>query len=359
MEQKTIKLLEFPKVLQHLSKEAVSSPGKNACLKISFFNNPDELDYELSLLRQVISCREEYGIALNEFPDIAGILKSFERSEYILNNENLWDFSAFLRQGREFSDALGRMDDQRFKLILDLMSHLVWPEKFHSALKRCLGPSGEIKDQSSPGLYSVREEMRSIRESCSRKVNESLTISNISHYLQDEYLTISSDRYVLALKANFKGKIQGIIHDYSQTGETCYFEPYFLIELNNNLQKLKQREREELHRVFEYLTTLVRESYQFLEDIFSFMVRMDFIFAKARFAGKLNAAPLKINENSNCLSLKNVRHPLLELGGFPVVPTDIELREGQHVLIVSGGNAGGKTVCLKTLGLTALMAMSA
>ncbi|MCA1743524.1 MAG: hypothetical protein LC631_06210, partial [Desulfovibrionales bacterium] len=72
MEQKTIKLLEFPKVLQHLSKEAVSSPGKNACLKISFFNNPDELDYELSLLRQVISCREEYGIALNEFPDIAG-----------------------------------------------------------------------------------------------------------------------------------------------------------------------------------------------------------------------------------------------------------------------------------------------
>ncbi|RQD64644.1 MAG: endonuclease MutS2 [Desulfonatronovibrio sp. MSAO_Bac4] len=359
MEQKTIKLLEFPKVLQYLSNEAVSSPGKNACLEISFFNNPDELDYELNLLRQVISCKEEYGIALSEFPDITDSLKSLKRIEYVLDNEDLWDLSAFLRQTREFLGALSRVDAERFGLILDLMSHFVWPEKFHSALKRCLGPSGEIKDQSSPGLYSVRVEMRSIRESCSKKVNESLTLSNISHYLQDEYLTISSDRYVLALKSNFKGKVQGIIHDYSQTGETCYFEPYFLIDLNNNLQKLKRREREELNRVLEYLTTLGREAAQSLKDLFSWVVRMDFVFAKARFAGKLNATPLKINEDSNCLSLKNVRHPLLELGGFPVVPTDIELEPGQHVLIVSGGNAGGKTVCLKTLGLSALMAMSA
>lgn len=359
MEQKTIKLLEFPKVLQYLSQEAVSSPGKSACLEISFFNNPKELDYELNLLREVISCKAEYGVALSEFPDMAGSLKSLERAEYILDHENLWDFSVFLSKAGELLVALGLLDGQRFKSVLDLMSHLVWPEKLHSALKRCLGPTGEIKDQSSPGLYSVREEMRSIRESCSKKINESLTLSNISHYLQDEYLTISSDRYVLALKSNFKGKVQGIIHDYSQTGETCYFEPYFLIDLNNNLQKLKRSEREELKRVFEYLTSLARESAQALEDIFRWMVRMDFIFAKARFAGKLNAVPLGINENSNCLSLKNVRHPLLELGGFPVVPANIELKEGQHVLIVSGGNAGGKTVCLKTLGLTALMAMSA
>ena len=358
MESRTINLLEFPKVLQHLSKEAVSGPGKQACLETFFFEDPEELEFEFSLLREIISCHEEYGPTLNFFPDIVSCLKGLDRSGSVLDTEDLWDISAFLSEAEHFAELIREIDPERFRILNALMTDLIWPQKFAAALKRCLGPTGEIRDESSPELYSVREEIRSIRQQCAKKVNESLTVSDISHYLQDEYLTISSDRYVLALKANFKGRLQGIIHDYSQTGETCYFEPFFLTDLNNKLQKLKKQEREELLAVLRYLTGLCRGSQDNMQRIFQWLVRMDCILAKARFAARLGAGPLNIS-SSGLLKLKNVRHPLLVLGGSAVVPIDIELKSGQHVLVISGSNAGGKTVCLKTLGLAALMALCA
>ena len=358
MESRTINMLEFSKVLQRLSNEAVSQPGKHACLEISFFEDPGKLESELILLREIISCYDEYGPALNFFPDITPYFSDLLRQDAVLDTEDLWDISAFLNEADGFSTLIKEIDPERFPVLKAMNAELAWPEKFMAALKRCLGPTGEIRDESSPGLYSIREEIRSIRQLCAKKVNESLTLSNISHYLQDEYLTISSDRYVLALKANFKGRLQGIIHDYSQTGETCYFEPFFLTDLNNKLQKLKRQEREELRAVLKYLTALCHESLENIKKIFQWLVRMDFVLAKARFASKLGARPLKISDNGR-LKLKNVRHPILALGGFNVVPIDIELEPGQHVLIVSGGNAGGKTVCLKTLGLAAMMVLCA
>ncbi len=358
MEPRTINMLEFPRVLQRLSREAVSGPGKKACLEISCYSDPRELELELNLLREIISCRQEYGPHLNFFPDILPLLDKFNRPDTVLDTEDFWDISAFLREAEALSAFVKRIDHVRFQALKAMNADMVWPEKFVSGLKRCLGPTGEIRDSSSPELYSIREEIRSIRQQCAGKVNESLTVSNISHYLQDEYLTISSDRYVLALKANFRGRLQGIIHDYSQTGETCYFEPFFLTELNNKLQKLKRQEREELRAVLKYLTDLCRRSLDDMKSLFQWLVRMDFIMAKAGFAARLEAMPLNISD-TNCLKLKNVRHPLLVLGGFPVTPIDIELEPGQHALVVSGGNAGGKTVCLKTLGLAALMALCA
>ncbi len=358
MEPRTINMLEFPKVLQRLSKEAVSHPGKQACLETSFFEDPGELEHELNLLREIISCCKEYGPKLNFFPDITSCLNSIDRPDAFLDIEHLWDISSFLKEAEVFSICIKGIDPERFPILKSMNQDQTWPEQLMDALKRCLGPTGEIKDESSPGLYSIREEIRSIRQQCAKKVNESLTLSDISHYLQDEYLTISSDRYVLALKANFKGRLHGIIHDYSQTGETCYFEPFFLTELNNKLQKLKQQEKEELHAVLKYLTDLCRQSRDDIKRIFNWLVSMDFILAKARLAASMDARPLNISD-SRRLELKNVRHPLLILGGFNVVPVDIELEPGQHVLVVSGGNAGGKTVCLKTLGLAALMALCA
>ncbi|MFO7727662.1 MAG: Smr/MutS family protein [Desulfonatronovibrio sp.] len=358
MESKTINMLEFPKVLQYLSDQAVSPSGKQACLEVSFFENSHELDFELSLLREIISSHEEYGLSLNFFPDITSYLNDLKYPDSVFDTEYFWDFSAFLREAEAFFTSIQKIDQHRYPILKALQSRVIWPEKFVGALKRCLGPTGEIRDESSPELYAVREEIRSIRQQCSKKVSDSLDSANISRYLQDEYLTISSDRYVLALKSNFKGRIQGIIHDYSQTGETCYFEPFFLTELNNKLQKLKQQERKELRAILRYLTGLCRQSASDIASTASWLARMDFILAKAGLAAKLGAEPLSISDNKG-LKLKNVRHPLLVLGGFSAVPVDIELLPGQQALIISGGNAGGKTVCLKTLGLAALMARCA
>ena len=358
MEPRTISMLEFPKILQRLSEGAVSSPGKKACLETAFIDDPGKLDQESALLREIISCHREYRPVLNFFPDIIPYLNDLSRPEAVLDLESLWDFSSLLSEAQRSLAFFREIDSDRFPLLSSFAGDLSWPEKLFAALGRCIGPSGEIRDESSPGLYSTREEIRSIRQQCARKVNESQTISNISHYLQDEYLTISSDRYVLALKANFKGRIQGIIHDYSQTGETCYFEPFFLTELNNKLQTLKRQEREELLAVLRYLTGLCRGAADEVQGVFQWLVRMDFLLAKADFAARLGAGPLNISGTGQ-LKLINVRHPLLVLGGFAATPVDIELLPGQHVLVISGGNAGGKTVCLKTLGLSALMALCA
>ncbi|RQD68108.1 endonuclease MutS2 [Desulfonatronovibrio magnus] len=359
MEQKTITLLEFNKVLRHLSNEAVSSSGKEACLNTAVITSSEELTSKTEFLREVMSCCAECGLTINSFPDISSSLNRVRQTDHIVQLEEFWEIRAFLQQANDFIALIDNLDSQRFVRISETRIDQTWPDKLFSALLRCISSTGEISDESSPGLYSIREEIRSIRHQCSKKVNESLTHSNISHYLQDEYLTISSDRYVLALKSNFKGKLQGIIHDYSQTGETCYFEPFYLTELNNNLQKLKRQEREELNRVLEYLTDVFRQAQPGLDLLLQWMVMMDVMLAKVKFARKLNASFLDISKESRALRLKNVRHPLLVLGGFDAVPVNIELDEGQHALVVSGGNAGGKTVCLKTLGLAALMALCA
>jgi len=204
----------------------------------------------------------------------------------------------------------------------------------------------------------VRQEVRRIHSQCTRKVNEYLRQEKIEAYLQDEYLTISADRYVLAIKSNFKGRLQGIIHDYSQTGETCYFEPMLLVELNNTLQELKQEEREAKKKVLRTLTSTVGQDGQRIRAVFDWMVDLDVLLAKVLLAGDIQGQSVKLGEEQP-LQLRRARHPLLVINREDPRAVDIELKPGQRGLIISGGNSGGKTVCLKTLGLISLMALSA
>jgi DNA mismatch repair protein MutS2 len=163
---------------------------------------------------------------------------------------------------------------------------------------------------------------------------------------------------VLAIKTNFKGRLQGIIHDYSQTGETCYFEPMLLVELNNTLQELRQEEREAIQRVLRTLTNVVNQDVRRIRSVFDWMVHLDVLLAKVLLAQDLQGQSISLGQDQP-LRLLQARHPLLVLQGEDVRAVDIELKDGQRGLIISGGNSGGKTVCLKTLGLISLMALSA
>ena len=147
-------------------------------------------------------------------------------------------------------------------MLHDALFAFAWPLKTASGISRCLDVEGQIKDESSPDLLAVRQEIRSIHQRCTKRVKDFILQENMGQAVQDEFMTVSSDRYVLPIKANFKNKTKGIIHDYSQTGETCYFEPMFLVETNNRLQELKREEREEEYKVLQYLTDLVRGEYR-------------------------------------------------------------------------------------------------
>lgn len=365
MDPKTFRLLEFPKVLRLLSEQASSEAGAAACLDIRPLPEEDLADARKLLLEWLAWTRES-GFSLPAFPDISGLLEAAARPGELLDIDGLATLLDVLEGARAARESVAGAESERWPRLAEWINSVDWPEKTFSALKRCVSPDGMLKDQSSPELFAVREEIRAIHRRCTKRVKEFLSGENIQDYLQEEWMTVSSDRYVLPLKSNFKGRIKGIIHDYSQTGETCYFEPLFLVELNNQLQELKREERDAEKRVLEFLTGIVREDRAALGQVYEFMVQADVRMAKARFSEMTGAAPLETAPGLP-LSLKKVFHPLLltrfrEAAERPAEgkaePVDIELGEDQRILVISGGNAGGKTVALKTLGLSALMAAS-
>jgi DNA mismatch repair protein MutS2 len=355
MDSRTLQLLEYPKVLQHLSHFAVSEAGRDACLSLLPETDPTRIAERAALVREAIHFCGHTDVRLSAFPDVAGVFSYLQSPLAFLDVDGLVGLREMLRAAASLLERIGSADSERYPGLKALAAGLTLPPKTWSGLSRCLAPDGTIRDEASPGLYSVRQEIRRVHQMCTRKVQDFFQNKDLQFMLQDEFLTISSDRYVLALKNNFKGRIKGIVHDYSQTGETCYFEPLFLVELNNDLQEYKQEERAEELKVLKFLSELVRTEQGAIERTFEELVRFDGLLAICAFARQADAHVIDISPGSR-LALTVARHPLLVFGQDRVVPVDLELHEGQQALIITGGNAGGKTVCLKTLGLLGLMA---
>jgi len=357
MESRTLHLLEFPKVLKELSGFAVSEPGAEACLALRPLQDPAAVRHCLELLDQALCWARESEFRLAEFPDLSAIFPLLDIPHRFLDLDALVALRVILDQARNAREMLEPFAPRGWDLLREAILGAPWPQATWAAVRRCVDQEGRLKDESSPGLFSVRQEIRQIHQKCTKRVKDFVLSENIAHYLQDDYLTVSSDRYVLPLKVNFKNRFPGIIHDYSQTGETCYFEPMFLVEINNSLQELKREERAEERKVLEYLTGLVRQEREGVAGCFESLVKLDLLMAKSRLADAIGGKALEIAPGVPARLLQ-ARHPLLALHAPKTEALDIKLQEGQRALIVSGGNAGGKTVCLKTVGLIALMAFS-
>ncbi len=357
MESRTFQLLEFPKILKALAGFAVSSAGASACLKTKPFSSDSELQSQRALYDQTTKWVRESGFTLSPFTALDGLFNFLESQTAFLDEDGLLALLEALEQAQEARESLKPFAERGWEELFQAIFGSGWPEMTFSGLKRCIDKDGRIKDQSSPELLSIRREISQIHQRCTKKAKDFIQDKGLSHYLQDEYITISSDRYVLPLKSNFKGKLQGIIHDYSQTNETCFFEPMFLVELNNKVQELKKQERDEEIKILKYLTGLIRQEMESIVACYDFLIQLDVLMAKVKLGEAIEGVCLNAKKG-NPVRVVNARHPLLVLSGTDVQPMDIELLEGQKGLIISGGNAGGKTVCLKTLGLIALMAYS-
>lgn len=363
MDSRTLTLLEFPKVLQALGGFAASEPGREACLALAPLEDSAAIAAAASLLREATDRSAAGQPGLGDFPPLEGLFHFLQREQAFLDLDALVALKHCLRAARALRDSLDSdLARRRWPLVVESQCAPPWPAKLWSMLKRCLSEEGTLKENSSPELMSARQEIRRIHQQCTKKAKDFIMQHNLGIYLQDDYMTISSDRYVVPLRTNFKGRLPGIIHDYSQTGETCYFEPLFLVDLNNSLQELKLEEREAERRVLMDITAMVRQEYDAVQAVYAALVAMDVLQAKVALAEALDAAPLDYAPDAP-LRLREARHPLLVLAArkdksHPVVPLDLELLEGQRGLVISGGNAGGKTVALKTLGLAAAMAAS-
>ncbi len=372
MDKRTLKALEFGKILELLAAQCVSEAGRTACLALKPYETLAAVHAEQALFEQaglwLAHCAAEGdgGFLLVDFPDCTGLFEHLASPSATLDADALFALRMVLSLARRAVLSI-REGETRWPDLHALAHAQPLPELLIAALNRCLNDDGLVRDGASPELLLVRSEMRSLHQSCLRKVKDFAVQYNIAHYLQDEFMTLASDRYVLPLKANFKGRIQGIIHDYSNTGETCYFEPMFLVAHNNRLQELKREEREEERKVFAMLSGMVRADLPLVREAWSFMVRLDGLLARHRLGALYDGVMVTVTPTSGPdaapLSLRGARHPLLVLDpqmrrqGGPQ-PVDLHLRPQDRALIVSGGNAGGKTVCLKTLGLLAAMSFT-
>lgn len=319
--------------------------------------DPSAIAAEARLTEQASAWLRESRFALLPFPDLEGLFAFIVRERRSLDQDALFALAQVLGQARAAREGLIRLRDGRFAELPEVLLDFIWPERMTSALNRCLDAEGGIRDESSPELYAVREEIRGIHQKCTKKARDVLGGHDLSHFLQDDFITLSSDRYVLPLKANLKGRLEGIIHDYSQTGETCYFEPLFLVELNNRLQELKNEEKLEERKILEYLTGIFAGERDAVRAAYDFLIRLDVLQAKAVLGERLNGCSVAVEPGP--VRLMRAQHPLLALTSGGAHPLDLTLDPEHRALVVSGGNAGGKTVCLKTLGCIALMAYSA
>ncbi len=356
MRKRDLSALEFDKVLQLLAGCAVSSAGYEACLAITPHTHPDKVEADSERTWQFFRLLEEHlTIPLREFPDIRSSLEWAQHAGAALEGQKLLQILDVIALSRTLSTFFRRQAGG-YDTLRDLPDTLLSFPTVEDALRRCLDETGQLKDEASPELRALRRRVRILSEEIEQRLQNVLRSSQAKDVVTDQYITIRNNRFVIPVRPNFHTRLQGIVQDRSGSGETVFIEPLFAVELNNRLLLTRKEVEAEEHRLYLWLTALVREELPRLESAFAALVEVDVLHAKAVLAQKQHGTKPRFGGVE--VRLRNARHPLLLATGKPVVPIDLLLPAGKTALIITGPNTGGKTAALKTLGLLCLMAQS-
>jgi DNA mismatch repair protein MutS2 len=350
--------LEFDRIIDHLVQLAISSPGKELILQIQPLADLAVISQhlgEVTELRDILDFDDPF--PLSGVQDIRPALKKAQVVGNFLLPE---DFSLVVQT----LEVAGRINDyfrerkEKYPLIVPVIKQIVSFQSIEKAIKRCIDISAlEILDSASPELNRIRRSIEIQEQRIRKKLDEMVRSLSRKGYLQENLVVVRDGRLVLMVKDEHRGRVKGLIHDQSATGSTLFVEPFDTLELNNQVRSLKLEERREIEKILTSLTDLVRERLPEIQQTVQALARLDFIYAKARLSQQINGSQPAINQN-NRLEIVKGRHPLLALrhdSSRAVVPLNLTMGENFKTLVISGPNAGGKTVALKTVGLLSLM----
>jgi len=357
MDQKSLKVLEYNKIIDLLATKASSSLGlkyiEQLIPKPNYKEVKDMLE-ETSEAQGILIKRGHVNLG-----GIQDISDSVRRAEIgaVLDPGSLLKISDNLRAARNLKRSLtpGEEEDFNYPIIQSLSNALYVYRDIEEEVNNAIISEIEISDNASPTLRSIRRGILQKNQSIRSKLNSIISSTTYQKYLQDAIISVRGDRFVVPVKAEYRSQVSGIIHDQSSSGATLFIEPMSIVEMNNELRKLKLDEQEEIERILSELTKLVGEV---AGDILSNQVilgKLDFAFAKGKLSLSMKAIEPILNEEKN-INIKNGRHPLLDTD--KVVPNNIYLGEDFDTLVITGPNTGGKTVTIKTIGLFALMTQS-
>lgn len=350
---KHTKALELDKILEMVAAEASSEDGAQLARELSPVHTAAEAKWLLEETDAAFVAMAKFGAP--SFYGMKNVTNPLRRAQAGggLGLRELLDIGATLRTIRGLTQWWGKSESVRTALTgrFEVLS----PNKYlEEKIFTCIVSEEEVADSASPALAAIRRKIRAASQRVRDQLDKLIRSPGHQKHLQESLVTQRGGRYVVPVKAEFRGEVPGLVHDTSASGATVFIEPMSVVELNNEIRVLRSDEQEEISRI---LLELSGEAGSFADSIiesYHYAVELDLIFAKAQVAYKMKAVVPQVGEDGKIV-LHSARHPLI--AKEKVVPTDITLGVGFDTLIITGPNTGGKTVALKTIGLLTLMAM--
>lgn len=348
MFKEVFKTLEFDKVLFRLRECATSNFGKELAEKLEPADDFEAVRENLSLTTEAVRIFEVNTPPLGGFRDVREIFRKIKLGS-VAEAEELLDLLSTMYTMRQIKVFFKDTDVDAPKL-KERASEIEILGNLERELGNAIDEHGKIRDTASVELQKIRRELRGAQNRIKNEIFDILHDVSKQKYFQDAIVTMRGDRYVLPVKLEYKSQFPGIVHDQSATGATVFIEPLAVVSLNNAVKELEAAERHEIMRILRNLSDEVRKNLDELTNNVKILADMDLLFAKARLTRDMNATEPILG---NFTDLKSARHPLI--ASEAVIPVDIRLGEDFSMLVVTGPNTGGKTVCMKTLGLFSLM----
>ena len=379
MNEKVLNTLEYNKITEMLAGKANSEPGRKLCRELKPSTDLEEIKrnqrHTADALRRLFRFgstsfgnNKDLGYSIRSL-EVGSTLSILELLNIASMLDNVARIKAYGRQDRNDGRAGGRASgndrdsdrdrrggspepEDEARDTLDEYFELLTPlTGLANEIHRCILSEEEIADDASPKLKNIRRSMLQTGDKIHGQLTSMLS-GSYRTYLQDAVITMRNNRYCIPIKAEYKGQVNGMVHDQSATGSTYFVEPAAVVELNNKLRELELEEKEEIGRILADLSAQAGAHTEELADDLKIMTLLDFIFAKAELAMDMNATEPVFNDDRS-INIRKGRHPLLDKK--KVVPIDIHLGRDFDLLVITGPNTGGKTVSLKTVGLFTLM----
>ena len=361
MNTKALKTLEYDKIINMLITHASSDAGKQLCEQL--LPSDDISVCNQALAETADACERLRRSGNISFSNSASLASSIKRADMAgqLSCSELLSIGTFLRNvSRVKKYGEGKGEASTFKLkeaITDSLSgyfdELVGAPDVASEIFRCIESEDSVSDNASAELSSIRRSLHRIEEKTHSELNS--IMNSYRNYLMDPVVTMRDGCYCLPVRAEYKSKVDGVVHDISSSGSTLFIEPISVIRINNEVKALRIKEKEAIDRVLRQLTELIVPYGISIKSDIQIMAHLDLVFAKGYLAQEMEANAPDLNA-VGIIDLKQARHPLI--ARQTIVPINISLGEGYSQLVITGPNTGGKTVCLKTIGLLTLMAQA-
>ncbi len=356
-EQK-IAFLSVRDILKRYCKFSLSKEEVDA---MSFTTDFELLNIQLDQTSEMLAVLrdETLDFPTSNYYDVRESMKRIQVEGLILDEGELYDLRRTLDSLRGLCEFLHGLDEEVFPRLSQLVS-TVNPLTFIVVeIDKILDKYGRVKDNATPELYRIRKQIVATQSTVSNALNSILRQAQKDGYVESDVMpTLRDGRLVIPISPMYKRKVPGIVHDESASGKTVFLEPQQVVNANNKVRELEREERREVKRILMQFTEYLRP---YIEDVLSiqyFLGAVDFVHAKALFAQSIDAVRPQV-VNARLVEWRNAVHPLLYLSlsaqGKQVVPLTIELNEEQRILLISGPNAGGKSVCLKTVALLQYM----